>query len=103
DLAAELLRFFDHHLRDRATGIEQEAPVRYFTMGAEQWSRASAWPPPDARPSRWYLREGGALSPDAPTMSFGEDVYTVDIHACRARLAVPVAHADKPVRRARLP
>lgn len=55
DLDAELLRFFDHYLFDHATGITDEATVRYYVMGAETWRSASAWPPPDATPRALYL------------------------------------------------
>jgi putative CocE/NonD family hydrolase len=79
DLGAELLRFVDHHVRGLPTGLEEEAAVRYFTMGAEQWRTADRWPPPD-RPTRWYLAEAGTLTEAAPSRS-GEDAYTVDFEA----------------------
>jgi putative CocE/NonD family hydrolase len=44
-LPAEVLRFFDHYLMGLPTGLEQEAPIHYFTMGDERWNDADAWPP----------------------------------------------------------
>jgi hypothetical protein len=41
---AELLRFFDHHVRGMATGIEHEPPVWYFTTGSDEWRSAKTWP-----------------------------------------------------------
>ena len=57
DHRGELLRFLDEHVRGLATGLEAEAPVHYFTMGAEVWRAADRWPPP-ATPVRWYLARG---------------------------------------------
>jgi len=76
DQAAELLRFFDHHLRGRINGIESEPPIHYFTMVAERWRTAERWPPPS---SVWplYLDAGGRLSP-APAKVTGTDTYRGD-------------------------
>ena len=79
DHRGELLRFLDEHVRGLATGLEAEAPVHYFTMGAEVWRAADRWPPP-ATPVRWYLAEGAALSETGPSGD-GEDRYTVDPEA----------------------
>lgn len=52
DLRAEQLRFFDHYLKGEATGIETDAPIHYFTIGApkgQEWRSADKWPRPDAR------------------------------------------------------
>jgi hypothetical protein len=76
DQAAELLRFFDHHLRGRANGIESEAPVHYFTMVAETWRTAERWPPPSAAWSL-YLEAESRLSP-APAHARGSDGYRGD-------------------------
>ena len=61
DHDTELLRFFEYHLTGRKTGIESEGPVWYYTMGAERWQSASAWPPPGFRPQHWYLAPGAHL------------------------------------------
>jgi predicted acyl esterase len=61
DLDAELLFFFDRHLRGRDTGIDNEPRVRFFTMGAERWQGADRWPPPDVALERLQLASGGRL------------------------------------------
>jgi putative CocE/NonD family hydrolase len=43
-LDGELLRFFDHYLQGRATGLEAEAPVHVFTLHSEAWQAAPDWP-----------------------------------------------------------
>lgn len=68
DHEAELLRFFDAHLRDDADARADwyaSPRVRYFTMGAERWSTADRWPPAGFVPRRYHLGAGtlGAGSP----------------------------------------
>jgi putative CocE/NonD family hydrolase len=75
DLDGYQLRWFDHWLRGADTGLLDEPPVRLFLMGANRWRDASAWPPPDAQPTPFYLHSGGhansrfgdgGLSPEPP-------------------------------------
>src|SRR5690606_2703756 len=45
-----ILRFFDHYVRGLPTGLEDEAPIHYYSVHAETWHGAAAWPPtPDER------------------------------------------------------
>ncbi|MCA9624400.1 MAG: CocE/NonD family hydrolase, partial [Myxococcales bacterium] len=74
DQDAELIRFFDHHLRDRHV---DDPPVRYFTMGEEAWKSADVWPPPGTQEQVWYLGPERCLQPTAPLRA-GADDYRVD-------------------------
>ncbi len=56
--------FFAHHLRDAALGDAPEAAV--FVTGENAWRTLPAWPPADATPRTFYLRENGALAGAAP-------------------------------------
>ena len=76
-LVAEYLRFFDEHLKGRDTGLAAEKPVHYFTMAEEAWKAADTWPVPDARPTDFYLSDGGELRREAPTDD-GADSYRAD-------------------------
>jgi putative CocE/NonD family hydrolase len=78
DNIGEILRFFDHYLRDQPTGLTQEKPVHYYTMGAEVWRSADTWPPPGAQSTTYFLGPTHRLLPDAPTLSDGADAYQVD-------------------------
>ncbi len=106
DLDAELLRFFDHHLFDRDTGIRDEAAVRYYVMGAETWRSAPAWPPPDAAPRALYLGPDRALGWSAPRAT-GHDVLEHDPETGSGKrsrwrtLVSPFVVADYPDRSAR--
>ncbi len=61
----ELLRFFDHHVRRMATGIEREAPVWYFTTGSDEWKSADRWPVATTRVAL-QLIDDHRLSPTLP-------------------------------------
>lgn len=45
DLVEMDIRWFDCWLKGRATGIDRQAPVRYFMMGENRWREATEWPP----------------------------------------------------------
>ncbi len=79
-VAAEVLRFFDKHLKGVDSGIDGEAKVHYYTMGAEEWRSAPAWPP-KATETDLYFAPDGELSTGAGG-SAGEDTYQAD-YACR--------------------
>ena len=75
NVLAEVLRFFDHYLMGRDSGLQREAPVHYFTMRAEAWCAAPGWPLVGSTRTL-HLDAAGALA-DVPG-SEGEDRYKVD-------------------------
>ncbi len=95
----EILRFFDHYLKGLETGITEEKAVHYFTMGEERWKSADTWPPPEAKPTAFYLRANNTLSQNPPEES-GFDKYTVDPSAAtgsRSRWVSLVNLDHKPI------
>ncbi len=62
DMDAELVRFFDVHLRGRDDGLGGEPVVRYYTTGEEAWKSASSWPPPGVSVRVLGFGEGRSLS-----------------------------------------
>jgi putative CocE/NonD family hydrolase len=86
DLAATVIRWFDHWLKGIETGFLKEPPVRIFVMGANQWRDEHEWPPARAKMVTYYLHgQGranslygdGSLSTDEPTNE-PRDRYTYD-------------------------
>ncbi|MBT2326559.1 CocE/NonD family hydrolase [Variovorax paradoxus] len=75
-LLAEVLRFFDHHLRGIDTGLEIEAPIHYFTIHDEKWQQANAWPP-IAGTQAMYPAAGNVLA-CKPDELAGVDHHQVD-------------------------
>ncbi len=60
------LRWFDHWLKGRDTGMMTEAPIALFVMGANVWRDELEWPLARAVNTQWYLHQGGVLSRDMP-------------------------------------
>ena len=52
--------WFDHFLKGEDNHfLENEARVRYFTMGMNKWQTADTWPPQGARPMTFHLASSG--------------------------------------------
>lgn len=78
DKGAELLRFFDYYLKGIRNGINQEKPVRYYTVGEEKWKVADTWPLPGTKPVTYYFAAGGTLSNKPTDAKVAKDAYHVD-------------------------
>jgi putative CocE/NonD family hydrolase len=77
DLGSMHLRWFDHWLKGRDTGMMAEAPIALFVMGANVWRDEQEWPLARAVPTPWYLHAGGGLSMEAP-VDEAPDRYAYD-------------------------
>jgi len=76
DSAAEAVRWLDWTVRGESNGVEEEPPIKAFTMGANRWQQYSAWPPV-AESTAYHLRCSGLLDPDPPSDE-EPDRYTYD-------------------------
>ena len=82
------LPWFDYWLKGIDSGVMEEAPVRIFVMGRNQWRDEADWPLPDTRYAKYYLRDGhsgsidslndGALSVEPPAGSENPDSFAYD-------------------------
>lgn len=63
-IAHEMVHWLGVHLH----GGEHDgrAPVRVYVQHADRWTDLPCWPPPEARPTEWYLDADGGLGPDRP-------------------------------------
>jgi len=52
-------RWFDRWLKDERNGIMEEAPVKIFVMGINQWRDEQEWPLARTRYTRYYLHSNG--------------------------------------------
>jgi putative CocE/NonD family hydrolase len=52
-------RWFDHWLKGRNNGVMDDAPVRLFVMGRNQWRAATDWPVPGTKFTKYFLHSGG--------------------------------------------
>jgi len=72
------LRWFDRWLKGVENGIEHEAPVRIFVMGANIWRDEQEWPLARTRFTPYYFRSGGRLGPQSPEGREPPDEYLYD-------------------------
>lgn len=49
------LRWFDYTLKELDNGVRDEAPVRIFVMGENQWRDESEWPLKRTQPTPYFL------------------------------------------------
>lgn len=75
DLTGMQLRWFDHHLKGRDNGVDEEAPVRIFVQGLNRWRDEDDWPLPRARPTRLHLRSGSRATFAEPQLDELPDSY----------------------------
>jgi uncharacterized protein len=59
DLNGVVLRWYDHWLKGRDNGVEQDKPVRLFVMGIDVWRDEESWPLPDTWYRSYYLHSQG--------------------------------------------
>ena len=60
------MRWLDCVLHGRPVSEFQQAPIRVFLMGRNDWRDLAEWPPSDAEVETWYLHADGVLSRDLP-------------------------------------
>ena len=72
------LRWFDHWLLGRDTGLMDEPPVKIFVMGTNTWRDENEWPLARAVETPWFLRADGRLSRSAPGADEDHDTYVND-------------------------
>ena len=77
-LHGEILRWHDHWLKNIATGVMDEPPVRYWVMGANEWRSGSDWPLPETQWTKFYLNGWERLQAESFTPSSAEDELPAD-------------------------
>jgi uncharacterized protein len=73
DYTDAVLAFYDRHLKGQPG--PPRPPVKLYLMGADRYIETSAWPPPETRAQRLYLRPGGMAAAPAST---GEESYATN-------------------------
>lgn len=59
DLDLMYLQWMDRWLKKKDNGIDQTAPVEYYTTGENRWKQAAAWPVPETEERFFCLTSGG--------------------------------------------
>ena len=59
DLVSFQVRWFDHWLKGKDTGMLREAPIKLFIMGANVWRDEQEWPLARAVNTNYFLHSQG--------------------------------------------
>ncbi len=88
NLNAEMVRWFDYHLKGIDNGIMDEPPVKLFVMGDNTWRSENEWPLARTEWTKFYLKQGpsssihslndGILSTSLPDADEHPDRYVSD-------------------------
>lgn len=55
NIKLEILRFLDHYVKGIDTGLNNEPPVNYFSMGSQSWEASNTWPPKEVRSTEMFF------------------------------------------------
>jgi putative CocE/NonD family hydrolase len=75
---SEVLRWHDHWLKGLDTGVMDEAPVRFWVMGLNEWRSADEWPLPQTQWTKFYLKNWERLTTELPAPSSAGEVQPPD-------------------------
>ena len=62
----EIIRWYDHWLKGKDTGILDEPPVRYWVMGANEWRTGQDWPLPETQWTKYFLSTWERMTTQEP-------------------------------------
>ena len=74
DLQGQILRYYDHWLKDQDNGVAEDKPVKLFVMGENEWRYEETWPLSRASVVNYYIHSDGR----ANTLN-GDGKLTVDL------------------------
>ncbi len=61
-IQAHIIRFLDYWLKGEKTGVEEEAPIRLYIMGKNQWRDEQEWPLARTVYTDFYLHSHGSAN-----------------------------------------
>ncbi|MCY3875196.1 MAG: CocE/NonD family hydrolase [Rhodobacteraceae bacterium] len=86
NLPEVIARWYDYELKGQENGLADEPPVRAFMLNENEWRFMRSWPPPSAKPAKYFFAGrgpantnsgAGELSKTRPTARFA-DFYIYD-------------------------
>jgi hypothetical protein len=72
------LRWYDHWLKEKNTGLMNDPPITVFIQGVNKWRYEEEWPVAVTEWTKFYLRGGGHLSTDSPDEKEDPQIFTSD-------------------------
>jgi putative CocE/NonD family hydrolase len=71
----EIVRWYDHWLKGKDTGIMDEPPVKIWVQGEDKWRTGDDWPLPETEWTKFYLHSWERLRTE-PFVEGGRDAYS---------------------------
>jgi putative CocE/NonD family hydrolase len=78
DTHALELRWYDFHLKGLKNGLDQEAPVKLYVMGRNEWVLENEYPLARTQYKKMFLQPGAKLSWNEPADDAKADSYRYD-------------------------
>ena len=76
DHTGEIIKFFDYHLKGIDNGLNDEAPIHYFTMMEDEWKATEQWPP-EACDETLFFDSNNSLSETQAEGSHSDDGFDI--------------------------
>ena len=77
DAVSDHLRWYDTRLKGIDTGMDEEAPIKLFVMGANEWRYEQEWPLARTEWTDFFLSPTGSLEPTL-ALDSGSTTYAYD-------------------------
>ncbi len=90
-----VLRWYDHWLKGRDTGLMDEPPVKLLIQGTDEWRFENEWPLARTKWTKFYLRGGGLLS-DTPSSHDEKSDSFSNIGWLKPRAEIPAVKYTTP-------
>ncbi len=81
DIYAEMLRYFDYHLKGIENEVLNDDKLYYYVVGAETWKSTNVWPPAYVEDQPLYLSANNTLVSQAGEMQTGTNIYPINFEA----------------------
>ena len=96
-LNAQMLRWFDHWMKGKDTGVMDEPEVAIFDSGTRSWNHEAAYPSPRTQWTNLYL-DGAALSHTPPDGAQDADSYRLpDSYALHVKGKASLSYETRPL------
>ncbi len=81
DIYAEMLRYFDFHLKGIDNQLPNDDKFHYYTVGEEKWKSTNVWPPAYVKDQTFYLSANNSIVYEAKDVQNGSTIYPIDYEA----------------------
>ena len=78
DHNAELISFFDRHLKEESASLEPPKSVKYYTLIESVWKTSETWPPTESKLVDFFLTDNRELAETCPLNNSATEYQVVE-------------------------